>query len=117
MSRRTKSRVARMAEDGLVPQGGVDAVGNGRPRKEVPPVSPQAKSRQFMGERFESSAHYAKFAVAGGFDVFDGEPIERFAALGKMDDRQLRMRGQELREEMFRAEMQAMAARQKRLTG
>lgn len=64
-------------------------------------VSAKAKSRRFLRDRLNSSRNYAHFAAAAGEDLFDGEPIERFAAVGKVDERTLRMRAQELREDIF----------------
>lgn len=69
--------------------------------RERPKVSQGARSRRFLSDRLASSRHYADFAAASGADIFDGEPIECFAAVGKLDERTLRMRAQELREEIF----------------
>ena len=90
--------------DAVVHQGSVIAVSDDRPSREIRPISKEAKSRSFVHGRLQSPQEYARFAAAAGVDIFDGEPIERFAAVGKMDERTLRMRAQELRERMF-AEM------------
>lgn len=66
-------------------------------------VSTEAKSRPFLNQRLRDSQSYAQFATAAGVDLFNGEPIETFNAVGKVDERTLRMRAQELREEIFRA--------------
>lgn len=70
-------------------------------RREVRPVSEKAESRRFLRDRLNSSRNYAHFAASAGQDLFNGEPIERFAAVGKLDERTLRMRAQELREDIF----------------
>jgi len=72
-------------------------------RCEARKVSQEAKSRTFLAGRLRDSQSYAAFAAAAGADMFDGEPIETFNAVGKVDERTLRMRAQELREEIFRA--------------
>lgn len=100
----TKRISGRDGVDAVVHQGDAIAVCDDRPSREVRPISQEAKSRRFVQHRLESPHEYARFAAAAGVDIFDGEPIERFAAVGKMDERTLRMRAQELRERMF-AEM------------
>lgn len=115
--KRTRNRNGRSGHDALLPESGGDAVAHGRARPEVRPVSPQARSRSFLDRRFDSWRDYATFGIAASHDIFDGEPIERFAAIGKNDDRVLRIRSQELREQQFALELNAVENRQKRLTG
>ena len=118
MSARTKTerRNGRLAKDGLVPASSDGSVADGRGRKEVPPLGKAARVRSSMSARFDDWRTYAKFAVDGGFDIADGESIERFGAIGKLDERTLRIRGQELREAEFKRDIQLIAERQKRIT-
>lgn len=98
MSDRQRDRAGR--EPAVVHEGGAVAVADGG-RREVRPIGKAAKSRRYLHDRLNSSRCYAHFAAAAGEDLFDGEPIERFAAVGKLDERTLRMRAQELREDIF----------------
>lgn len=98
MARGRKSR-SRTNADGPSSDGA--PVADDRVRKEVPEVSEDARSRASAGKRFDGWREYAQFAVDAGSDIFDGEPIERFAAVGKHDDRALRMRAQDFREQQF----------------
>ena len=95
-------------------KGDADALADDRPRKGIPPVGPKARSRRYIDNRLASASDYGAFAAAAGADIFDGEPIERFGAVGKIDERFLRFRAEELREAIFGAEQQE---RGKRLTG
>lgn len=105
-----KTRTGGSRGDAVVCQDKPDAVEHAGGRGEVRPVSATAKSRRFLDVRLESSRAYAHFAAAAGADIFDGEPIERFAAVGKLDERTLRMRAQELREDIYADAMRARVA-------
>lgn len=94
-------RSGRNGKDDLVHTDGESPVADAGRHGEVRPVSKDARSREFLHDRLNSSRNYAQFAAAAGADIFDGEPIERFAAVGKHDERTLRMRAQELRESIF----------------
>lgn len=79
-----------------------DTLADDRAHQKVPPISKDARSRRFLDDRLRSARDYARFGAAAGADIFDGESIERFASVGKIDERYLRMRAQELREDQFR---------------
>lgn len=104
-------RGSRGREDARNSEGVDRPVADGEVRKGVPPVRQDARSRRFLDDRLRSSRDYALFAASAGADIFDGEPIERFAAVGKMDERLLRMRAQDLREDQFREAISASATK------
>ena len=74
-------------------------------------VEAPRRVRRYVETRLASAACYGQFAAAAGIDVFDGEPIERFAAVGKMDERFLRYQQHELRAEMWHAATEQRSGR------
>lgn len=112
--RQDRQAEGRAGRDGTAPeraQSDADAVVDDRGSAGIRPVSATAKCRPHADGRMESSRNYARFATKAGIDILDGEPIERFGALGKLDERSLRFRAQELREEMYAREIQDQAKR------
>lgn len=96
-----KQKSSRSRKSVIVPPGVESSVADGQPSQEPQAVGKNARSRRYLGDRLHSAKNYGQFAAAAGADIFDGEPLDRFAAVGKLDERVLRMRAQELREKVF----------------
>lgn len=92
-------------------------MGNDPVEQENRTVSQDARSRKYLAERLNDSNSYAQFAAAAGADIFDGEPIKPFDAVGKMDERTLRFRTHELRVKVLDLQLAERAGRSKQITG
>lgn len=97
----------RNGKNALVHASSENAVEHGSDSTHNRAVSATAQSRRYLSDRLKSSKNYAEFAAAAGADIFDGESIECFAAVGKLDERAIKMRAQDLREQVFAHELRA----------
>ncbi len=66
------------------------------------PLGKDARCRQFIANRLDSSTDYARFAAAAGVDILlGGEPLAGFKTVNRLDETTLRHRDLELRRDVF----------------
>lgn len=102
MSEKPRSRSPRTRENEVVRQGQRGALADASVSEGHRALGKNARCRAFVEDRLKGSSEYAKFAAAAGADILlDGEPIEGFKAVNKMDETLLRHRDLELRRDVF----------------
>lgn len=106
----------RERSDAVVRASGSGSVADAGPVEGHRALGKNARCRPFIATRLKDSTEYARFAAAAGADILlDGEPIEGFRTVNKMDETLLRTRDLELRRDMFNA-MLSDSRKHKRLS-
>jgi len=100
--RREVRRDGGSGSDAIVRQDQPDPVEDAGVSQGHRPIGKNARCRDYIAGRLNSSIDYAKFAAAAGADILlDGEPLDVFKTVNRLDETTLRHRDLELRRDVF----------------